>query len=94
MQVFYTVLLLLFAAHWGVLGTWKAEFPVFGMLFLKLGARAYMVFLRLPLWESFSSSRAGFCLSGYYSASTITKDHKAESSTIRLVLKLHYYYCC
>lgn len=54
MQVFHTVLLFLFGVHWGVLGTWKAELPVFGVLFLKLGARGPMVFLRMPLWENFS----------------------------------------
>lgn len=53
MQVFHTVLLLLFAVLWGLLGTWKAALPRFGTLFLKLGARASMVFLRLPLWENF-----------------------------------------
>lgn len=43
----------LFAVHWGGLGTWKAELSVFGTLFLNLGARASMAFLRPPLWESF-----------------------------------------
>lgn len=39
----------LFTVHWGVLGTWKAELSAFGTLFLNLGARASMAFLRPPL---------------------------------------------
>lgn len=33
MQVFHTVLLLLFAVLWGLLGTWKAALPGLGRYF-------------------------------------------------------------